>query len=71
MFAKQGKWHDTANMHFRAIDVHVELQLFTRGFDIFKTFLVVGSSSTHPDLSLVLIEFRRTLPKSANDSLER
>lgn len=41
-------------MHIRSVHMHIEFQLFTDGFDVFQTLLVIGPRATDPDLGLVL-----------------
>lgn len=57
-------------MHLRAVDVHVELQLDTDVLDVLETLLVVGASTAHPDLNLVLVQLRGDLAESADHTLE-
>lgn len=42
--------------------MHVELEFLADGFDVFETFLVVGSGSAHPDLDFVFIERGGIIP---------
>jgi hypothetical protein len=48
--------NDPGHVHFRAEDVHVEIQLFTHSLDVLETFLVIGTGATDPDLDFVLVE---------------
>ena len=50
------KRDDTADMHIRAIDVHIKVQFLTSSLDVPETFLEVRTSTTDPDLDLVLAE---------------
>ena len=55
----QSQWHDTRNVHLWAIDMHIQAKLNTDILDVLETFLVVGTSTSDPDLDLVLDEERR------------
>ena len=68
--AEQSQWHDTADVHLGAVDVHVESELLTHGLDVLETLLVVGAGTTDPDLDLVLVQDRGDFSQSANDTLE-
>lgn len=57
-------------MHLRAVDVHVEAKLLTNSLDVLETLLVVGTSTTNPDLDLVLVQDGGNLTESADDTLE-
>ena len=57
-------------MHLGAEDVHVEAELLADVLDVLQTLLVVGTSTTDPDLDLVLVERGSNLPQSADDTLE-
>lgn len=57
-------------MHIRSVNVHVESQFLTNSLDVLKTFLVVRTSTTNPDLDLVFVEGGSHFPESANDTLE-
>lgn len=50
--------------------MHVELQLFTNGFDVLETFLVVGACTADPDLHFVLNERWGELAEGADDAFE-
>ena len=50
--------------------MHVELELLSDGLDVLKTLLVVGPSTTNPDLDLVLDELWSVLADSFDDTLE-
>jgi len=63
--------YDSGNVHLRAEDVHVKLELLANSLDVLETFLVVGACTTNPDLGLVLVELRGDFAKSADDTLER
>ena len=62
--------HDTRYVHLGAVDVHVEAELLADVLDVLETLLVVGTSTTDPDLDLVLIERRSDFPQGADDTLE-
>lgn len=64
------KRHDTRDVHLRAEDVHIEIQLFANGLDVFETFLVVWTGSADPNLDLVLVEEGCDFSQRANDTLE-
>ena len=66
----EGKRDDTGNVHLGTEDVHVELELLTDSLDVLETFLVVGASTTDPDLDVVLDEERSDLADGADDTLE-
>jgi len=66
----KSKRHNSGDVHLRTEDVHVELKLVTGSLDVFETFLVVGASTTDPDLDLVLLEKSSDLTKSTDDTLE-
>lgn len=70
LLAEKGKGHNTTDVHLRAVDVHVEAKLLTNSLDVLKTLLVVGTSTTNPDLDLVLVQDRGNLTQSADDTLE-
>ena len=57
-------------MHLGAIDVHVESELLADVLDVLETLLVVGTSTTDPDLDLVLVEKSSDFPQGADDTLE-
>lgn len=50
--------------------MHIKLELFTYCLDVLKTFLVIWTSTTDPDLYLVLIESRGNLAEGADDAFE-
>ena len=50
--------------------MHVEAELLTNILDVLETLLVVGASTTDPNLDLVLNEKRSDFPQSADDTLE-
>ena len=52
--ACQSQWHNTANVHIRAVHVHVELQLLTHSFNVLQAFLIIGTCAANPDGDLVL-----------------
>ena len=64
------QWHDTRDVHLRAVDMHVEAELLADVLDVLQTLLVVGAGTTDPDLDLVLKEEGCDFPQSANDTLE-
>lgn len=66
----EGKRDDTGNVHLGTEDVHVELELLADCLDVLETFLVVGTSTTDPDLDVVLDEERSDLADGADDTLE-
>ena len=66
----QCKRHDPRNVHIRAIDVHVELELLTHRLDVLQTFLVVGSSAANPYLNLVFDKGGGNFAEGTDDSLE-
>jgi hypothetical protein len=51
--------------------VHLETQLLTNSLDVLETLLVVGTSTTDPDLDVVLVENRSDLANGTDDTLER
>ncbi len=55
---RQCQRNNAADVHVRAVDVHIELELFSNGLDIPETFLIVGTCATNPDLDLVLDQCR-------------
>lgn len=57
-------------MHFRAENVHVQIQLFADGFDVLETFLVIGTGATDPDLDFVFVEEGRDFAEGADDAFE-
>lgn len=57
-------------MHLRTIDVHVKAELNANSLDVLETLLVVGTSTAHPDLDLVLVEDGGNLAQSADNTLE-
>ena len=57
-------------MHVRAIDVHIELQFLPDGLDVLQTLLIIGTSSTDPDLNIVLYKNRSKFTESTDDTLE-
>jgi len=61
---------DTGDVHLRAEHLHGETELYTDGLDVLKTFLVVRTSTTNPDLNLVLNKERGDFTESTNDTLE-
>lgn len=67
----QSERHNARHVHLGAENVHVELELLTDGLDVPETFLVVGSSATHPDLNVVLDEEGGDFADGADDTLER
>lgn len=66
----EGKGHDTRDVHLGAVDVHIEAELLSDALDVLETLLVVGTSTTDPDLDVVLDEERGDFPKGADDTLE-
>ena len=66
----EGKGHDTGDVHLGAVDVHVETELLADALDVLETLLVVGTSTTDPDLDVVLDEEGCDLPEGADDTLE-
>ena len=58
-------------MHLRAEHFHGETEFYTDGLDVLETFLVVRTSTTNPDLNLVLNEERSDFTESTDDTLER
>ena len=52
--ACQSQWHNTADVHVRAVDVHVELELLTNSFDVLQAFLIIGSGAAYPDGDFML-----------------
>jgi len=50
--------------------VHIKLQLLANILDVLKTFLVVRTRTTDPDLDFVLDELRSNFAESADDTLE-
>lgn len=66
----QSQWHDTTDMHLRTVHLHVKVEFLTNGLDVLKTLLVVGTSTTNPDLHLVLVEDGSNLTQGADDTLE-
>jgi hypothetical protein len=57
-------------MHFWAKHAHLQTELLSDSFDVLETFLVVGASTTDPDLDLVLVEERGDFTQGADDTLE-
>ena len=51
--------------------MHIQLQLFADALDVPKTFLVVGTSATDPDLDLVFDEGGGYLAESTDDAFKR
>ena len=62
--------YNAADVHVRAIDVHVEFQLRADGLDVLQSFLVIRARAAHPDLDIVLIELRGELAQGADDAFE-
>lgn len=60
--ACQSQWNNTADVHVRAVDVHVQLELLTNCFDVLQAFLVIGSCAAYPDGDLVLNQGRCKFP---------
>ncbi len=46
--------HDAGDMHLGTKDLAVQTKLLYRGLQVLKTFLVVGASTSHPDLNYEL-----------------
>ena len=67
----QSQWHDTADVHLRAVHVDVKLEFLSDGFDVLETFLIVGSCSANPYLHIVLDQDGSELAESPNDTFER
>lgn len=70
VLAQKGHRHNTRNVHLRSINLHVELELLTNVLDIFETLLIVGASTTNPDIDLVFLENLRKFSESADNSLK-
>ena len=66
----QCQWHNSGDVHLRAENVHVEVQLFADGLDVLETFLVVGTRATDPNLDVVLVEKRCDFAEGTDDTLE-
>jgi hypothetical protein len=67
----QRQRHNTGNVHLRAENLHVEVELLADRLDVLETFLVVRTCATDPDGDFVLVEQRSVLAKRADDTLER
>lgn len=50
--------------------MHVELELLSDRFDVFKTFLVVGARTADPNLDFMFDQCRCELPESSDNTLE-
>lgn len=70
VLAKESHGHDTRNVALWSIDMHIQLQLLSNSLDVLQSLLVVGTSTTDPDLNLVLNEHGRKFTESANNTLE-
>ena len=70
LLAQKSKRNDTTDVHLRTVDVHVKTQFLTNGLDVTKTLLVVRTSTTDPDLDLVLVQNRGDLTQGTDDTLE-
>lgn len=57
-------------MHLGAVNVHVQTQLDTSRLDVLQTLLVVRTSTTDPDLDLVLVQNGGDIADGADDTLE-
>lgn len=68
--AAESEGNDAGDVHLGPKDVHVEMQLLADGLDVLEAFLVVGASSSDPDLGLVLDEDRGDFSEGADDALE-
>ena len=66
----EGQGHDTGNVHLGAEDSGVETQLLRSSLHVLQTLLVVGASTSYPDLDIVLNQLSRIVPQSADDTLE-
>ena len=60
--ACQRQWYNTADVHIRAVHVHIQLELLTNSFDVLQAFLVIGSCAANPDGDLVLDQGRCKFP---------
>mmetsp|Transcript_6072 Transcript_6072/g.14522 ORF Transcript_6072/g.14522 Transcript_6072/m.14522 type:complete len:454 (+) Transcript_6072:1966-3327(+) len=49
----QGHWNDSANMRLRPVDADWQPQLLASALNQTQSFLIVGTSTTHPDLDIV------------------
>lgn len=54
----------------RTVDLDVQLQLLTGRLDVLETLLVVGTSTTDPDLDVVLDQDGSEFSQGAYDTLE-
>jgi len=54
----QRQRHNAADMHIRAIYVHIELELLANSLDVFQPFLIIWTCAANPDLCLVLDQSR-------------
>lgn len=66
----QRQWHNPADMHVRSVDVHIEFELRSHGFDVLEALLEVGACATDPDLDFVLDESGREFTEGADDAFE-
>ena len=48
----------------------VEAQFLSGGLHVLQTFLPVGAGTSHPDLSIVLVQLLGVLTERTNDTLE-
>jgi len=67
---KKCQWHDTTDMHLRAIYMHIQLQLCTNGLDVLETLLIIGSCTTNPDLHFMFDKSTRDFAERANNAFE-
>jgi hypothetical protein len=57
-------------VHVRTVNVHVQAQLAGNVLDVLETLLVVGTSTTNPDLDVVLDKEACDLAEGLDDTLE-
>ncbi len=66
----EGEWHDLGDVCVGAEDTDGDTQALSEQAHGLETLLVVGTSTTHEDLDLVVDELALELFKSADDALE-
>ena len=70
LLTQQRKRHNTTDVQLRSVDMHIQSELLTGRLDVLQSLLVVGTSTTDPDLNLVFVQNGGDVTESANDTLE-